>query len=414
MTLTTTKLLPGVDRHGAGYRCRLSLNGAMHTETGLASADRANARILELRELRRLGLPPSAAPAERTLAEATLAFLARKQVSGRGRRLRPRGLEYWQRSCKPWLEGDHAQQLPLRLLRRQRLEQTILTRAATAPTAARNELQALKAILRYAADPDLDQSILTIEPIAVDVRTRRALSVDELELLAGHAPEYASRMILLLGTTGLRIGESFTLTDDRLELHRGTDGEPAWGSALVTAELAKERLPKQVALDAEDVALMREQLLARAPGTRLVFPTKTGRPWSRSQFHKLVWTKAIRRAGDAWRLEHEAASTPFCDLTPHDLRSTAATLMRAAGFSRDEAADRLGHVDSGELLDRVYDQGDRGARAQRAIVAKAPRGLRATLRADAGALQALTPAAAGSAMAGRGLNSAPDSGKGTT
>jgi integrase len=403
VTLTTTKLLPGVDRHGAGYRCRLSLNGAMHIETGLASADRANARILELRELRRLGLPPSAAPAERTLAEAALAFLARKQVSGRGRRLRPRGLEHWQRSCKPWLEGEHGG-LPLRLLRRQRLEQTILTRAATAPTAARNELQALKAILRYAADPDLDQSILTIEPIAVDARTRRALSVDELELLAGHAPEYARRMILLLGTTGLRVGEAFTLTDERLDLHAG--------SALVTAELAKERLPKRVALDAEEIMLLREQLLVRAPGTRLVFPTKTGRPWRYGQFHKLVWSKATRRAGDAWRLEHDTAG-PFEQLTPHDLRSTAATLMRAAGFSRDEAADRLGHVDSGELLDRVYDQGDRGARAQRAIVAKAPRGLRATLRADAGARQALTPAAAGSAMAGRGLNSAPDSEKGT-
>jgi integrase len=398
VTLTTAKLLPGVDRHGAGYRCRLSLNGSLHIETGLASADRANARILELRELRRLGLPPSAAPAERTLAEATLAFLARKQVSGRGRRLRPRGLEHWGRSCKPWLEGEHGG-LPLRLLRRQRLEQTILTRAATAPTAARNELQALKAILRYAADPDLDQSILTIEPIAVDARTRRALSVDELELLAGHAPEYARRMILLLGTTGLRIGEAFTLTDERLDLHAG--------SALVTAELAKERLPKQVALDAEEIMLLREQLLVRAPGTRLVFPTKTGRPWRYGQFHKLVWSKATSRAGDAWRLDHD--TDPFCDLTPHDLRSTAATLMRAAGFSRDEAADRLGHVDSGELLDRVYDQGDRGARAQRAIVAKAPRGLRATLRAEAGARQALTPAAAGSAAVGRGLNSTPES-----
>jgi integrase len=292
VTLTTAKLLPGVDRHGAGYRCRLSLNGSLHIETGLASADRANARILELRELRRLGLPPSAAPAERTLAEATLAFLARKQVSGRGRRLRPRGLEHWGRSCKPWLEGEHGG-LPLRLLRRQRLEQTILTRAATAPTAARNELQALKAILRYAADPDLDQSILTIEPIAVDARTRRALSVDELELLAGHAPEYARRMILLLGTTGLRVGEAFTLTDERLDLHAG--------SALVTAELAKERLPKQVALDAEEIMLLREQLLVRAPGTRLVFPTKTGRPWRYGQFHKLVWSKATSRAGEAWR-----------------------------------------------------------------------------------------------------------------
>jgi integrase len=373
VTTSTAKLLPGVDQHGAGYRCRLSFGGDPYIETGLATADAANARILELKELRRLGLPPSAAPADRTLAEAAQAFLARKQVSGRGRTLRARGLEHWRRACKPWLDGEHAE-TPLKLLRRHPLERTILARAAAAPTSARNELQALKAVLRYAADPDLDQSILTIEPIAVTHRTRKALTVDQLELLASQAPEYARRMLLLAGTAGFRIGELFTLTDDRLDLHAGT--------ALVTAELAKERLAKQVALDAEEILLLREQLLARAPGTRLVFPTATGRPWRYGQFHKLVWAKACDRAADVHRDEHglaETDPTPFDDLTPHDLRSTAATLMRAAGFTREEAADRLGHVDSGELLDRVYDQGDRGARAQKAIAAKAPLGLRATL-----------------------------------
>lgn len=400
----TAKLLPGVDEHGTGYRVRLSYAGTPYIETGFVTADQANARILELKELRRLDLPPTAAPADRTLADATEDFLARKRVSGRGRQLRARGLEHWKRACAPWLAGEHAD-LPLHLLRRQRLEQTILRRAATTPTSARNELQALKAVIRYAADPTVDQSILTIEPIAVDPRTRRALTVAELELLAASAPEYARRMLLLLGTTGLRVGEAFSLTDDRLELERGH------GTATVTAELAKERLAKAVALDAEEVGLLREQLLARAPGTAHVFPTATGKAWRYGQFHKLVWSKACRRAADAWRDEHdlaEDAPTPFDDLTPHDLRSTAATLMRAAGFTREEAADRLGHVDSGELLDRIYDQGDRGARAQRAIAARAPRGLRATLQqAEPGADQ-LDPVVAVSAAAGAGLNSLPD------
>jgi integrase len=392
-TSVAKQLLPGVDRHGSGYRVRLSFAGSPHIETGLPTPDAANARVLQLKELRRLGLPPAAAPADSTLAEATEAFLTRKQVSGRGRKLRARGLEHWQRSCKPWLEGDHAG-TPLRL-RRQTLERACTARAAVAPTAARNELQALKAVLRYAAEPDLDQSILTIEAIAVDPRTRRALAVEELELLAEQAPLYARRMLLLLGTTGLRCGEAFSLTDDRLDLQRATDDLPAHGTATVTAELAKERLAKQVALDAQDVALLREQLLARAPGTPLVFPTKTGQRWNRSMFHRLVWKKACRRAADAWRLERDLdadTATPFCDLTPHDLRSTAATLMRAAGFTRDEAADRLGHVDTGELLDRIYDQGNRGLRAQRAIAAKAPRGLRATLT-EPDAPQASTPSA---------------------
>jgi len=419
VTANTARLLPGVDKHGAAYRVRAwfpdGKGGRMrHIENGFPTPDEANARQVELARLKRAGLPPTAAPADRTLAEAAEAFLARKRVSGRGRTLRARGFEHWQRACKPWLDGEHAA-TPLTLLRRHRLEQAVLTRAATAPTSARNELQALKAIIRYAAEPAVDQSILTIEAIAVEHRQRRALTVDELELLADQAPAYARRMLLVLGTTGLRIGEAFTLTDDRVELHRATAEAPAWGSALVTAELAKERLAKQVALDAEEVALLREQLLARAAGTRLVFPTATGRPWRYGQFHKLVWAKATRRAADAWRDERaldETAPTPFDDLTPHDLRSTAATLMRAAGFTREEAADRLGHVDSGELLDRVYDQGDRGARAQRAIAARAPQGLRATLNAEPGTRPSAKPVAAGSA-GGTGLKTVPATGKGT-
>jgi integrase len=384
VTSTTAQLLPGVDRHGAGWRVRISFNSRPHIETGFPTPDRANARALELRELRTAGMRPDATPAERTLAELADELLTRKRVSGRGRALRPRGLEHWTRATKPWREGELAE-LPVHLLRRDRVQATVLARAADAPTSARNELQALKAIIRYAADPAIDQSILTIEAIAVTPRRRRALDVAELELLAEHAPDYARRMLLLAGTAGFRIGELFTLTDERLELHRADADGPAWGSATVTAELAKERLAKAVALDAEEVALVREQLLARAPGTRLVFPTATGKAWRYGQFHKLVWAKATARAADAYRLEHrldDDAPTPFDDLTPHDLRATAATLMREAGFTREEAADRLGHVDSGELLDRVYDQGDRGARAQRAIAAKAPRGLRATLTAE--------------------------------
>jgi integrase len=385
VTITTAKLLPGVDQHGAGYRVRLSFDGRPHIELGFQTPDQANARVLELRDLRRRGLPPTAAPAQLTLAEATDAFLARKRVSGRGRTLRHRGLEHWQRATQPWRTGEHAA-TPLPMLRRDRLERTVLERAAAAPTSARNELQALKAILRYTADPSVDPAILTIEPIAVTPRRRRALTVDELELLAGCAPDYARRMLLLNGTAGFRIGELFTLTDDRLDLHPASVEAPAHGSVLVTAELAKERLDKRVALDAQEVALVREQLMARAPGTRLVFPTRTGRPWRYGQFHKLVWAKATERAAAVWRDEHrldDDAPTPFCDLTPHDLRATAATLMREVGFSREEAADRLGHVDSGELLERVYDQGDRGARAQRAIAARVPQGLRAALSAPA-------------------------------
>ena len=357
-----------------------------HIETGIRTPELANARALELRAMRAAGVSPLAvASSGRTLAEGADALLKHKRISGRNRKLRARGVEHWARSLKPWREGEHAS-TPLTLLSRQQVESTILDRALEAPTAARNELQALKAVIRAEANPGIDQSILTIEAIAVEPRQRRALSLDELDLLAACAPEYARRLLLLKGTAGFRIGELFTLTDARLDLHAATRDAPAHGAALVTAELAKERLPKQVALDADQVRICREQLLARAPGTRLVFPTKTGQAWRYGQFHKLVWSKAVSRAAVIWQDERgldEDAPTPFDGLTPHDLRSTAATLMRDVGFSREEAADRLGHVDSGELLDRIYDQGDRELRARRAIAARAPLGLRRALEAQA-------------------------------
>jgi integrase len=67
-------------------------------------------------------------------------------------------------------------------------------------------------------------------------------------------------------------------------------------------------------------------------------------------------------------------------LEPHDLRATAITLMRDAGFTKEQAAARVGHADSGQLIDRIYDRGDRRARAGvRAIDSLAPKGIRAAL-----------------------------------
>jgi hypothetical protein len=69
--------------------------------------------------------------------------------------------------------------------------------------------------------------------------------------------------------------------------------------------------------------------------------------------------------------------------------------MRDAGFSKEQAAARLGHADSGQLLDRIYDVGDRRARMRKAIDALAPEGLRAAL-AERPPQPADSPAAEGS------------------
>lgn len=375
---TTTQLLPGVDLHGTGYRVRISFNGRPYSETGLATADAANARVLELRALRAAGLSPTAAPLEQTLREAADALLTRKQTTvsrKTKRKLRATGIEWWGRALRPWREGDLAD-TPLSMLNANAVEDLTLARMLVAPKAGRDELDALKAVLRLAQSrgSQFDQRILSIERPALTPRKRHALNVDDLELLADVAPDYARQMLLFLGTVGNRVGELFTLTDDRLDL----DG----GALFIPEDLCKEGADKWIELTSEETTLLREQLLARAPGTRYVFPTKSGLTWKGryGEFHKLVWAKSCKRAAVSWR-EREGvdadAPTPFDDLEPHDLRSTAATLMRDAGFTREQAAARLGHADSGKLLDRIYDQGDRRARMRQAIDAHAPQGLRA-------------------------------------
>lgn len=74
-------------------------------------------------------------------------------------------------------------------------------------------------------------------------------------------------------------------------------------------------------------------------------------------------------------------------------------MMRDAGFSKEQAAARLGHADSGKLLDRIYDVGDRRARMRKAIDALAPQGLRAAL-AEPTPQPSDRPAAEGSANLG--------------
>jgi integrase len=400
--VSITTLLPGVDQHGAGFRVRLRFPGRTHphTETGFTTPDAANARALELRALRDAGLTPAAAPVELTLRQAADALLARKRTTvsrKTKRRLRQTGIAWWERALRPWREGEFAD-MPLSLLRRDRVEDAILARVLAAPKSGRDELDALKATLRHAGGRGarFELALLEIERPALTPRKRVALDVADLELLAESAPAYAYRMLLFAGTVGNRVGELFTLADDRVDL--------AGAAIFIPEDLCKEGVDKWIELTGEEVTLLREQLLARPPSTPLVFPTKTGLTWAGryGEFHKLVWAKACRRAAAAWRDERGVAGTavtPFCDLEPHDLRATAATLMRDAGFTREQAAARLGHADSGKLLDRIYDQGDRRARMRQAIDTFAPAGLRAL--AGPPPRRSITPAATRPALTER-------------
>ena len=367
----TTRLSPGVDRHGSGYRVRLRFRGRLFTETGITDADAANALAANWRQMRKAGLVPQSRDRELLGRDAAALFLDRKrsQVSRHTKRpLTARGLSHWERALRPLTDGEFAD-VPVSLITRNAVDDRTQVRAAANPTSARNELDALKAVLRFAGSRgvEFDAGVLTIERPTPQRRQRVALAAEEIPGLVAGAPDYGRNLLLFAAQVGLRISEAFTLTDDRVDLAARTIHIPA--------ALCKEQADKTIDLTTAEVSILRAQLLARAPGTTLVFPTATGRPWRYQQFRKLVWDKARKRAADAWRKEYGRTTTPYDDLTPHDLRATAATLMRDRGFDREDAAARLGHADTGELLDRVYDRGDRRTRVRRAIDRYAPDGL---------------------------------------
>jgi hypothetical protein len=91
-------------------------------------------------------------------------------------------------------------------------------------------------------------------------RRRTILRPDELELLVESTPVYRREVVDVAGTTGARLREWTTLTDDRLDLDAGT--------MFVPAELTKEGRDKTIPLLPAEVRKLRRQLVARAPGTR--------------------------------------------------------------------------------------------------------------------------------------------------
>ncbi len=353
-----------------------------------AKFEQAVVRCDELREYRALGIrAASARAAERTLIDALDDLLARKRVSGRKGPLTERGLQHWERSCAFWREQRFAR-LPVRLLDVAAVEDAHLLRAGEAPTAARNEMEALKAALRYAATrgSQFALGLLEIQPLRVERGLKgQAMTLDQLDYLCAFAVEHQRRGLLLLGTVGPRVSELCGLLPEHVDLAGQALRLPAW--------LCKERRPKAIPLFAEEVRLLAEQLAVRPPEAERVFPRKGGTPWQREHYYHAVVVATRRRAAVAWRREHDlepGAATPFewtvvgsdgeektSGIAPHDFRRTAATALRDAGFTKEQAATRLGHSDDGELLDRLYDRGDRVQRAR--VAFEAHDGLHAAL-----------------------------------
>ena len=190
-------------------------------------------------------------------------------------------------------------------------------------------------------------------------RARRAeprfLTRDQVERLAEEAGDYAD-VVRLLAYTGLRFGEMAALRVRRIDFLR---------RRLVVAESATEvggvvefGSPKTHQHRTVPIpAVLLESLSRRCAGKRaddLVLTSPDGSVLRSGNFRRRFFDPAATAAG----LE---------DLTPHDLRHTAASLLIASGANVKAVQRMLGHASAAMTLD-VYSglfDDDLGALADR-------------------------------------------------
>lgn len=271
------------------------------------------------------------------------------------RKLAVRTVEWYERSRKGWASLD---QVRVCDLTRVVVEDRVAARAAVAPKSAADELMVLKQCLTEAAarGQRVERAIFAIQPIEHRARRGRALTAVQLQTFASWFPEHSRRLVLVAGMVGARQNFWFNLTDEMLDLDAG--------KMLAPAHLQKNAREHLVYLTDLEVSLLREQLLARAPGTRLVFPTSTGRRWTRHHFRSRVWLAATAAAARADIEEAGAKGSVFGSFdaegalvepfTFHWLRHTAGSLMAMHGYDAAAAAERLGHTDGGALFLKTY------------------------------------------------------------
>ena len=261
-------------------------------------------------------------------------MLARARV---GKQADDRTVEFNERSSRIWMKFATR---PVATLRRTEIEDYITVRALQHPRSAKNELEFLKRVLRGAKDRGqrVDTAVLAIPPIRHRPMRGRALTIAELYELAAWFPEHVKRLVLVAGQAGARQNVWFGLTDDFLDLRSRT--------LTVPSELAKNKLEHRVFLTDVEAKLLREQLLVRPAGTSFVFPTVTGKRWTRSGFRERVWVPAVRTAAEV--------NERFAGFRFHWLRHTAGSLMASLGMDPAWAAERLGHTDGGALFLHTY------------------------------------------------------------
>lgn len=330
-----------IRKRGNGWQVRVA-PFREQTVPSKAAAVRVEGRLKERKALGDLWIEEPS-----TLGHELDLHWERKQLGGRRGKLSAAGLAFVAANLKAW---GPLRDVSVPSLRRAQVEDHITARAKVAGRSAYNELQELKAALReaQARGQRVDPAIFTLTVPKPTPRTGRALTVEELDAIAAWMPEHIKRVVPFCGTVGLRFTEAMQLDESMLRLQ---DANP---SLLIPAWLNKSRRHKPIHLAKAEVLLLREQLLARTPGTSLVFPNLAGAAYSKSGFRP-CWVRALNHAGFVHvEKKPNVRDRIVPDVRFHDLRHTATSLMCMAGMRPEHVAARRGDSDGGALVLRLY------------------------------------------------------------
>lgn len=190
---------------------------------------------------------------------------------------------------------------------------------------------------RLASSPCVDIRLPEVEE-----RHVVPMGTGEVEAIRAAMPERYRAMILLAAGTGLRQGEVFGLTLDRVDFLRrhlvvdrqlvGLSGrQPEFGPPKTSASVRAVPLPQVVA------EALSEHLRQFPPRSGLIFTNQRGDALRRSNFGD-VWRRACRDA--------EVEGHTF-----HSLRHYYASLLIRHGESVKTVQRRLGHRSATETLD---------------------------------------------------------------
>jgi integrase len=168
------------------------------------------------------------------------------------------------------------------------------------------------------------------------------MTLEAVEALTEAMPDRYRALLILSAGTGLRQGEVFGLTVDRIDFLRRQltvdrqlvtmpDRAPYLAPPKTQASVRVVPLPQAV-IDALAAHL------AAWPTDDFVFTTELGTPIRRTGFSERVWRPAVRRAG-------------LSGVTPHSLRHFYASLLIRHGESVKTVQARLGHASAAETLD---------------------------------------------------------------